>query len=127
MLVVDAANVIGSRPTGWWRDRAGAAGTFVGRVVAAVAAGGLEPGVTVVVEGAARRGVAAGCAGPGVEVVHAAGAGDDTIVAVATAAADAGPVRVVSADRGLRGRLAPFGVEAVGPSWLWDRLDPAAP
>src|SRR5438132_1645799 len=22
MLVIDAANVIGSRPTGWWRDRA---------------------------------------------------------------------------------------------------------
>jgi hypothetical protein len=26
MLVIDAANVIGSRPTGWWRDRPGAAG-----------------------------------------------------------------------------------------------------
>jgi hypothetical protein len=24
MLVIDAANVIGSRPTGWWRDRPGA-------------------------------------------------------------------------------------------------------
>lgn len=26
VLVVDAANVVGSRPDGWWRDRAGAAG-----------------------------------------------------------------------------------------------------
>ena len=25
VLVVDGANVVGSRPTGWWRDRAGAA------------------------------------------------------------------------------------------------------
>jgi hypothetical protein len=25
LLVSDAANVIGSRPTGWWRDRPGAA------------------------------------------------------------------------------------------------------
>ena len=24
VLLVDAANVVGSRPTGWWRDRAGA-------------------------------------------------------------------------------------------------------
>ncbi|MEV1288966.1 hypothetical protein [Micromonospora sp. NPDC049679] len=24
LLVVDAANVVGSRPDGWWRDRAGA-------------------------------------------------------------------------------------------------------
>lgn len=32
MVVIDAANVIGSRPTGWWRDRAGAAGVFTARV-----------------------------------------------------------------------------------------------
>ena len=25
VLVVDAANVVGSRPDGWWKDRAGAA------------------------------------------------------------------------------------------------------
>jgi hypothetical protein len=25
-LVVDAANVVGSRPDGWWRDRAGPLG-----------------------------------------------------------------------------------------------------
>ena len=25
MLIVDGANVVGSRPDGWWRDRAGAA------------------------------------------------------------------------------------------------------
>src|SRR5579884_836744 len=28
-LVVDAANVVGSRPTGWWRDRPGAARKLV--------------------------------------------------------------------------------------------------
>ncbi|MGB7817494.1 MAG: hypothetical protein WBL35_01990, partial [Ornithinibacter sp.] len=26
VLVVDGANVVGSRPDGWWRDRPGAAG-----------------------------------------------------------------------------------------------------
>ena len=25
VLIVDGANVVGSRPNGWWRDRAGAA------------------------------------------------------------------------------------------------------
>ncbi len=29
VLVVDAANVIGSKPNGWWRDRPGAARQFV--------------------------------------------------------------------------------------------------
>jgi hypothetical protein len=29
---IDAANVIGSRPDGWWRDREGAARRFVGEV-----------------------------------------------------------------------------------------------
>ncbi|MEO5900713.1 MAG: hypothetical protein ABIR68_11380 [Ilumatobacteraceae bacterium] len=28
MLIIDAANVIGSRPTGWWCDRPGAARRF---------------------------------------------------------------------------------------------------
>jgi len=128
VLVIDAANVVGSRPTGWWRDRAGAARGFVDRVVATVAGGSLVAPVTVVVEGAARGGVPAGPAGPGVDVVHAPGSGDDAIVAVATAAGGAagtGPVRVVTADRGLRARLTLVAVEVVGPSWLWDRLDAA--
>ena len=42
MLVIDAANVIGSRPTGWWRDRPGAARRFTERVRATVAAGRLD-------------------------------------------------------------------------------------
>ena len=32
MLIIDAGNVIGSRPTGWWRDRPGAARRFTERV-----------------------------------------------------------------------------------------------
>jgi len=40
MLVIDAANVIGSRPTGWWRDRPGAARRFTERVRATVTADG---------------------------------------------------------------------------------------
>lgn len=124
MLVVDAANVIGSRPTGWWRDRPGAAAAFVDRVVRAVAAGAVDAPVVVVLEGAARAGVAAGAAGADVDVVHASGSGDDAIVDVVTAAT--GPVRVVTADRGLRARVARLGADLVGPGWLLDRLDGGA-
>lgn len=35
-LVVDAANVIGSRPNGWWKDRAGATERLVERILASL-------------------------------------------------------------------------------------------
>ena len=118
MLVIDAANVIGSRPTGWWRDRPGAARQFTERVRAAVAAGQLDPPVTVVLEGQSRKGADEGVV-DGVEVVHASGEGDDTIAAVA---ADHAEVIVVTADRGLAERVRATGAEVVGPSWLLDRF-----
>jgi hypothetical protein len=120
MLLVDAANVVGSRPTGWWRDRPGAARDLVARVRAAVADGALAPPVVVVLEGQARRGVAEGVA-DGVEVVHAAGVGDDTLAALA-APRDDGPVVLVSADRALGARVRDRGGDVVGPRWLLDRL-----
>jgi hypothetical protein len=120
MLLVDAANVVGARPTGWWRDRPGAARQLVERIQAAAAASGLPEPVVIVLEGAARSGVPEGVAG-GVTVVHASGAGDDAIVGVAAAAEL--PVVLVSADRGLRQRVRDLGGEVVGPGWLLDRLD----
>ncbi len=123
MLLVDAANVVGSRPTGWWRDRAGAARTFVDRMRVAAAAGGFVEPVVVVLEGAARPGVEEGVA-DGVEVVHAPGEGDDTLADLAAAATAAGrPVTLVSADRGLAERVRRVGAEVVGPRWLLERLE----
>ena len=119
MLVVDAANVVGSRPTGWWRDRAGAARGLVERIRAATAAGGLTPPVVVVLEGAARSGAEEG-ERDGVAVVHAPGEGDGTIAAVAADAPDA--VTLVSADRALGDRCRSVGAEVVGPGWLLERL-----
>ena len=40
-LVVDGANVVGSRPDGWWRDRAGAAARLAERIATALSAGTL--------------------------------------------------------------------------------------
>jgi hypothetical protein len=119
VLLVDAANVIGSRPTGWWRDRPGAARRFTERVRAAVVAGELDAPVTIVLEGQARKGADEGVA-DGVEVVHARGEGDDTIAALAGAEAQA---LVVTADRGLAERVRSAGGDVVGPTWLLEKLD----
>ncbi|MBN1093276.1 hypothetical protein JKP75_12335 [Blastococcus sp. TML/M2B] len=130
VLLVDAANVVGARPDGWWRDRAGAAtrllerlGGLVGRTVTGPDGGPLTcTAVVAVVEGRARE--AAGP--PAVEVVRAAGSGDDALAAEAAALAAAGrPVLAVTADRGLRARL-PGTVAVTGPGWLLARLDEAA-
>ena len=120
MLVIDAANVIGSRPTGWWRDRPGAARRFTEQVRATVVAGALDAPVTVVLEGQAKQGAAPSDV-DGVEVVHASAEGDDTIAAIAQAHRD---VVVVTADRELAERVRATGGEVVGPSWLLDRLVP---
>jgi hypothetical protein len=121
VLLVDAANVIGSRPTGWWRDRAGAARQLTSRIRRATAEGKLGRPVVVVLEGQAKQGVEAGTA-DGVEVVHAPGEGDDTVAALAAGSDE--PVVLVTADRGLAARARRSGAEVVGPSWLLDQLPP---
>lgn len=114
MLIVDGANVVGARPDGWWRDRAGAAGRLLRGLVALG-----EPAV-LVLEGAARGGAPVGLTGL-VEVVHAAGSGDDRIVELA------GPGDiVVTADRLLRERVAARGADVGGPRGLLARIDAAA-
>jgi hypothetical protein len=119
MLVVDCANVIGSRPTGWWRDRAGAARRFSEQVRDGARDGRFEPPVVLVVEGQARNGPAEGDVN-GVEVVHATGEGDDTIVAIA--AANRGVI-VVTADRRLIERVRAVNADARTPKWFLDRLE----
>lgn len=124
MLVVDAANVVGSRPNGWWRDRPGAAAALVADMRAATAASGLDQPVVVVLEGAARQGVLEGTSA-GVTVVHAPGDGDDTLVSVAAEAT--GTVTLVSADRELGARCRALGCSVVGPKWLLQKLSDSVP
>jgi hypothetical protein len=119
MMVVDAANVIGSRPTGWWRDRAGAARRFVDAVREGARDGRVEAPVVLVLEGQARAGADEGDA-DGVEVAHARGEGDDTIVDVA--AAHHGAV-VVTADRALAERVRAVAADVRGPRWFLDQLE----
>jgi rRNA-processing protein FCF1 len=82
--------------------------------------------VVLVLEGAARAGVAQG-EDAGVRTVHAAGSGDDAVVGVVEDRRRAGrQVVVVTADRGLRRRVDPSGARCEGPAWLLARLDAAA-
>jgi 8-oxo-dGTP diphosphatase len=133
-VIVDAANVMGSRPDGWWRDRAGAAGRLVAEIggLASRGTGGLPesvpappllwwfPRFVVVLEGAAAGADVAEQPAAGVRVVRAAGSGDDEIVRQA-AAAD-GLRLVVTADRELRARCEAAGAAVTGPRWLLDLL-----
>ena len=124
VLLVDAANVVGARPDGWWRDRAGATQRLLRRLADAdltTPDGSRITEVVAVVEGRARD-----VAAPeGVRVVRAEGSGDDALVACATELSDAGtPLVVVTADRGLRARL-PVGTAVLGPGRLLAALDAA--
>jgi ADP-ribose pyrophosphatase YjhB (NUDIX family) len=133
-VIVDAANVMGSRPDGWWRDRAGAARRLCDQIADLAQEGvpglpesagvpALErwfPRFIVVLEGAAKA-AAPGIGGsaqpdPQVRIVQAAGSGDDEIVRLA--AEVAGPRLVVTADRELRARCEAAGASVVGPRWL---------
>jgi len=142
VLVVDGANVVGSRPNGWWRDRAGAArrlheqlsGAGAGSDPTSSPAGsesgpaeaGLAEAVILVLEGAARAGQPPGSVRR-VRTVHAEGSGDDAVVdQVRRCASEAVPceVVVVTADRGLRARVEEAGATTRPPSWLLARIRP---
>lgn len=118
-LVVDAANVVGSRPDGWWKDRPGAARRLHERLATADTP---YDEVVLVLEGAAKGGVPAGRDGH-LRTVHAKGSGDDEIVEQTRLASERGDrVTVITADRFLRARVEGLGALAMGPSWLLDQL-----
>jgi hypothetical protein len=123
VLLVDIANVMGSRPDGWWRDREGAATRLLialeplnGAEITVPAESGTVriTEVRAVLEGAAKR-----AEGPeAVSVLRADRDGDSEIVEEASQLATSGKVPlVVTADRGLRRRL-PERALIVGPGWL---------
>ena len=122
VLVVDGANVVGSRPDGWWRDRAGAARRLADDLATLALAPAAPSGVVLVLEGAARRGVPVGHR-DGVDVAHAEGSGDDEVVRQAgRLLAAGGEIVVVTADRGLRARVEALGAGVLGPRALFRSL-----
>ncbi|MFI9167993.1 NTP pyrophosphohydrolase [Streptomyces lincolnensis] len=111
LVIVDAANVVGSVPDGWWRDRRGAAERLRDRLAADGVPGHSGPvDIVLVVEGAA-RGVESV---PGVRVESAPGSGDDHMVTLVARAGER-PVLVITADRELRHRVGELGAAVAGP------------
>lgn len=118
-LVVDGANVVGARPDGWWKDRAGAARRLHEELLVADIE---HDHVVLVLEGQAKGGVRPG-RDAHVRTVHAARDGDATIVAEARAAVERGhQVVVVTADRALDARVHGVGATTLSPTWLLSRL-----
>jgi len=119
LLVVDGANVVGSRPDGWWKDRPGAARRLHESLLTADLP---HDEVVLVLEGAAKGGVTAGRDGH-VRTAHARGSGDDEVVSQATAGTARGDVvTVVTADRMLQSRVTAVGAISLSPSWLLEQL-----
>ena len=120
ILVVDGANVVGSRPDGWWRDRAGAASRLHGRL--AVADTSYDE-IVLVLEGQAKGGVPRG-RDAHLRTVHAPRDGDSAITSESRAARDAGDdVTVVTADRALRQRVELLGCRTMSPGWLLEQIE----
>ena len=111
-------NVIGSRPTGWWRDRPRAMRELVERLRE------LEEPVTVVFDGRPFE-----LDGEGVEVVFASRRGrdaaDDDITALVARANTPSELRVVTSDSDLARRVRGRGAEVVGAGAFLARLDEA--
>jgi uncharacterized protein YaiI (UPF0178 family) len=119
--VVDAMNVIGSRPDGWWRDRAGAIERLVGQVDRW--AEGAEERVTVMLEHEPRRPLAPGR----VEVAWASSGGADAadreILARLPGWLAEDEVVVVTSDRDLAAKARAAGAEVTSSRPFRAELD----
>ncbi|WP_137724036.1 NUDIX hydrolase [Prescottella subtropica] len=123
-VLLDTANVLGSRPNGWWRDRAGATTDLLEQLAQALPRTielpdgrfGWLPRIEAVLEGQARG---AGHTDPRIPVHVAGGSGDDELARQASLPGTM--TAVVTADRGLRSRL-PDTVLPLSPSTVWDWL-----
>jgi 8-oxo-dGTP diphosphatase len=140
-IIADIANIMGARPDGWWRDRAGAASRLCVELAGLASRGvtGLPdsagipvldrwfPRIVAVLEGAAKPAAGAPATQAAVaqadgrlRVVQAPGSGDDEIAALA--GSEPGHRLVVTADRELRARCQAGGASVVGPGWLLGQL-----
>ncbi len=122
VLVVDVANVMGSRPDGWWRNRAGAAARLLAELAPLRGSTVTTPDglrLTIARLVAVLEGQARDVAAPeGVDAVRATADGDSAIAALAEDLVAGGElVLVVTADRGLRARL-PAPALVAGPRWV---------
>ena len=124
--IVDGMNVIGSRPTGWWRDRPGAARRLVEQLTALAETSGDE--LTVVFDGRpARSGPPEAPEGALLRVLYARrrgpNAADERIAELVAADAEPASLTVVTSDRALRREVERLGGHVVGAGTLLRRLE----
>ena len=123
--VVDGMNLIGSRPDGWWRDRAGARRRLVAELSFLV---GPDTTVTVVFDGRPGPGEVAEAAASGIAARFAPGgpnAADHAIEALLPSLPDTSAVTVVSSDAALADAVRRAGVPVEGVGAFRRRLDDA--
>jgi predicted RNA-binding protein with PIN domain len=117
-LIVDGNNVIGSRPDGWWRDRAAATRALVERIGAWA-----DEDVLVVFDGGPPAQLPRP---PRVEVRFAARGGantaDDVIAALVAGDPQPETLRVVTSDAELARRVREHGADVLGSRGFRDRL-----
>lgn len=127
MLIIDAMNVIGSRPTGWWRDRPGAIRRLVEQLQQMRRES--DDAITVVVDGRPLDDLPER-EHAGVLVLYAArrgpNAADDRIVEFVATHPEPETLTVVTSDRTLIARVQDLGARTAGPSHLLRRLDEIA-
>lgn len=141
VLVVDSANVVGSRPNGWWKDRLGATERFAAQLTRLAERGipaselDLErdtrwPQLMLVVEGRASAArVPQTHEHNGLRIVRAPAGGDQTILDTVRdvfqkpTSGLAPIVFVVTADRELTERVQALGARVLRPNRLWQLLD----
>jgi predicted RNA-binding protein with PIN domain len=118
VVVVDGNNVMGSRPDGWWRDRAGAAKRLVEQI-----GEWATDDVLVYFDGAEPPGMPAP---DHVEVRYATrrgrNAADDDIAELVAEHPEPEDLLVVTSDAELAGRVREHGARVEGARWLLDRL-----
>ena len=123
-LIVDGNNVMGSRPDGWWRDRARATVRLVGQLGAWAAS--RQEDLLVVFDGSPPAQLDAV---ERVEVRFAQRRGRDAAddVIATLVAADSAPasLRVVTSDAALAARVRSAGAEVIGAGRFRDQLDDA--
>ena len=123
-LIVDGMNVIGSRPTGWWRDRDGAKR----RLIATLQdfADATSASVTVVLDGRPLTDMPEG-SHDGVRVLYAPKRGrdaaDDRIVELVEGDDEPETIVVVTSDAALRRRVQRWGAEVLGSSTFLGRVE----
>lgn len=121
--IVDAMNVIGSRPDGWWKNREAAIANLVDRLERWAPT--QDNGVTVVLERPPSPPIASSV----IEVAHApraaANSADDEIIRLLEADADPTAITVVTSDGALSERIRHAGASVYPSAAFRDLIDPA--